>query len=191
MASTIYNYWLSMVRSFFNALGFAGKEGTLLVLGLDNAGKTTLLQRLKTGSIRNYPPTDRPNLTEKFQHQGITFNAWDLGGHEAVRHLWTDYAPECKALLFVIDAADAERLEEAGYELDALVADQILHALPIAVMLNKCDLPQARPSVEVMDKIQFAELQRMHSPGEMRIFRISVLKGEGYQQALEWIATFL
>ena len=58
MTSSIYDYWLSIVRSLLSSLGFKGKEGTLLLLGLDNAGKTTLLHRLRTGQIRNYPPTD-------------------------------------------------------------------------------------------------------------------------------------
>lgn len=191
MSSSIYNYWISVVRSFLQALGFKGKEGTLLLLGLDNAGKTTLLHRLRTGGIRNYPPTDRPSLTEKFSFQGITFQAWDLGGHEAVRHLWSDYAPECKALLFLIDASDLERLEEAGYELDALIADKIVEDIPVAILLNKCDLPEARPSSEVCDKIQFSDLIEMHGAEKMRIFRISVLRGEGYQDSFRWIASYL
>jgi GTP-binding protein SAR1 len=191
MSSSIYDYWLSLVRSLFTALGLKGKQGTLLVLGLDNAGKTTLLHRLRTGQIRNYPPTDRPSLTEKFSYQGITFNAWDLGGHEAVRHLWSDYAPECKALLFLIDASEAERIEEAGYELDALIGDGIITDIPIAILLNKCDLPDARPSGEVCEKIQYPDLIKMHPPEKMRIFRISVLRGEGYQEAFQWISSFL
>lgn len=191
MSSTIYDYWLSLVRSLFTALGLKGKQGTLLVLGLDNAGKTTLLHRLRTGQIRNYPPTDRPSLTEKFSYQGITFNAWDLGGHEAVRHLWSDYAPECKALLFLVDASDFERIEEAGYELDALIADGIITDVPIAILLNKCDLPDARPSSEICEKMQFSDLTKMHPQEKMRIFRISVLRGEGYQEAFQWISSFL
>ena len=188
MSSSIYDYWRSLLRSLLDSLGFKGKEGTLLLLGLDNAGKTTLLHRLRTGQIRNYPPTDRPSLTEKFTISGITFSAWDLGGHEAVRHLWSDYAPECKALLFLIDASDVERLEEAGYELDALIAEGIIGAdIPIAILLNKCDLPSARPSADVCDKIQYKDFRTE----TMRIFRISVLKGEGYQEAFQWIATFL
>ena len=189
MTSSIYDYWLSIVRSLLSSLGFKGKEGTLLLLGLDNAGKTTLLHRLRTGQIRNYPPTDRPSLTEKFVVAGITFSAWDLGGHEAVRHLWSDYyGVGCKALLFLIDAVDVDRLEEAGYELDALLVE-IEETIPVAIMLNKCDLPEARPSAEICEKIQYADFA--HRGDKIRVFRISVLKGEGYQEAFQWIASFL
>ena len=195
----VYDYWLSLVRSLFSALGFKGKEGTLLLLGLDNAGKTTLLHRLRTGQIRNYPPTDRPSLTEKFVMAGITFSAWDLGGHEAVRHLWSDYYATCKALLFLMDAVDVERFEEAGYELDALLAE-LDDSLPVAILLNKCDLPEARPSAEICELIQYEDLVAQRGGGgagggggdaKMRIFRISVLRGEGYQEAFQWIASFL
>jgi GTP-binding protein SAR1 len=189
MTSSIYEYWLSICRSFFNALGFQGKQGTLLLLGLDNAGKTTLLHRLRTGQIRNYPPTDRPSLSEKFVMAGITFSAWDLGGHEAVRHLWSDYyGVDCKALLFLIDAVDVERLEEAGYELDAILSE-LDPTVPVAILLNKCDLPEAISSHEICEKIQFADF--VQRGDRLRVFRISVLKGEGYQDAFQWIASLI
>ena len=88
---------------------------------------------------------------------GINFSAWDLGGHEGVRHLWSDYyGVGCKALLFLIDAVDVDRLEEAGYKLDALLVE-IEETIPVAIMLNKCDLPEARPSAEICEKIQYAD----------------------------------
>jgi len=150
-----------------------------------------LVHRLRTGSVRNFPPTDRPALTEKFTYRGITFQAWDLGGHEAVRHLWGDYVCECKAMLFLIDAADKERLEEAGYELDALVAEGVVEDLPVAVLLNKCDLPEATSSGEVCAKIQYHDIVNMHGEDKIQVFRISVLRGEGYEEAFKWISTFL
>ena len=116
-----------MWESLMSSLGLGGgKEGTLLLLGLDNAGKTTLLHRLRTGDIKHVPPTDRPYQSDKFSFQRLTFQAWDLGGHEAVRHIWEDYVCECSAVLFLVDATDANRLEEAGFELDALIGEKHL-----------------------------------------------------------------
>jgi GTP-binding protein SAR1 len=171
-------------------LGLKGKEGTLLLLGLDNAGKTTLLHRLRTGGVRNFPPTDRPT-SERFTIQGITFCAWDLGGHEAVRHLWQDYVCECKAILFLVDASDSERIEEVGYELDALIAEKVVEHLPIAILFNKCDLAEAMSSEEMCQRIQYSDLEIMQGPEKMASFRISVLRGEGYQEAFRWLSTFL
>jgi GTP-binding protein SAR1 len=164
----------------------------LVVLGLDNAGKTTLLHRLRTGDVRNFPPTDRPHHhTEKFECQGLKFQAWDLGGHEAVRHLWEDYVCESSAVLFVVDASDSVRLEEAGFELDALIGEKIVQDVPVAILLNKCDLEEALPSSEICQRIHFDELQRMQGPDKIALFRISVLRGEGYPAAFRWVSNFL
>ncbi|KAG7346395.1 small GTP-binding domain protein [Nitzschia inconspicua] len=190
--ASLYNLWKSLINSLWRALGLEGKEGVLVVLGLDNAGKTTLLHRLRTGDVRSFPPTDRPHHhTESFECQGLKFQAWDLGGHEAVRHLWEDYVCESSAVLFVVDASDSDRLEEAGFELDALIGEKVVQDVPVAVLLNKCDLEEALSSAEICQRIQFDELQRMQGPDKLAIFRISVLRGEGYQAAFRWVANFL
>jgi GTP-binding protein SAR1 len=196
----IKGLWESILQS----LGFSGKEGSLLVLGLDNAGKTTLLYRLRTGGdIRSFPPTDRPAIQNFTAHTGtygtassIKFTAWDLGGHEAVRHLWEDYVSESvSAVLFLVDAADTERLEEAAYELDALIGEKLLSGLPVAVLLNKCDLPEAMSTQEICERIEWnrlcAEQINSNTGGNLTMYRISVLKGEGYDEAFRWISGFL
>jgi GTP-binding protein SAR1 len=189
---SLYDLWTSLINSLWRALGLEGKEGALVVLGLDNAGKTTLLHRLRTGDVRSFPPTDRPHHhTEAFECQGLKVQAWDLGGHEAVRHLWEDYVCESSAVLFVVDASDSDRLEEAGFELDALIGEKIVQDVPVAVLLNKCDLEEALPSSEICRRIQFGELQRMQGPDKIALFRISVLRGEGYQAAFRWLSNFL
>jgi len=191
---SIYDTWRSLVDTLWKALGFfEGKEGSLVVLGLDNAGKTTMLHRLRTGGdVRSFPPTDRPHQTEEFETaQGIKFRAWDMGGHEAVRHLWEDYVCESSAVLFLIDAVDAGRFEEAGFELDALIGEKIVQGLPVAILLNKCDLEEAASTAEVCEKIQYEDLRKMQGDDKIAVFRMSVLRGEGYQAAFRWVADFL
>ncbi len=95
------------------------------------------------------------------------------------------------AVLFLVDAADTERLEEAAYELDALIGEQMLADLPVAILLNKCDMTNAMPSSEVCERIEFKALQDMQGEKKLQIFRISVLKGEGYQEAFRWVGGFL
>ena len=203
---SIYETWRSLVDSLWKALGFfEGKEGSLVVLGLDNAGKTTMLYRLRTGGeVRSFPPTDRPQQTEKFETttNGIKFRAWDLGGHEAVRHLWEDYVgvgvgcdndtKQKSAVLFLIDASDSARFDEAGFELDALIGEKMVEGLPVAVLLNKCDLLQeAASTTEVCKAIHYDYLKKIQGGDKIAVFRMSVLKGEGYQAAFRWIAEFL
>jgi GTP-binding protein SAR1 len=192
MASALVNLWMSMWEALMSSLGLGGgKEGTLLLLGLDNAGKTTLLHRLRTGDVKHFPPTDRPYQSDKFSFQGLTFQAWDVGGHEAVRHIWDDYVCECSAVIFVVDATDVNRMEEAGFELDALVGEKVVEDIPIAILFNKCDLPGAISSKDICQRMKYDELVQTHGAEKISAFRISVLRGEGYQQAFRWVATFL
>jgi GTP-binding protein SAR1 len=219
---TLTRWW----ESLWQALGFmAGRSGQLLVLGLDNAGKTTLLHAIRTGTTRTFPPTDRPSvetLVWKNSKSSIQFTAWDLGGHEAVRHLWEDYvSTQVSAILFVVDASDGERLEEAGYELDHLMHsitqnnhhatassldhgtkgvddgtlsssnDESIPAIPLALLLNKCDLPEALPSAEILQKIDFLNVKNYQEEKYLRVFRISAIRNEGYAEAFQWISTFL
>lgn len=90
-----------------------------------------------------------------------------------------------------MDASDSERLEEVGYELDALIAQKIVQDLPIALLFNKCDLSEAMSSEEICQRIQYSDLVKMQGEENMAIFRISVLRGEGYQEAFRWISKFL
>jgi GTP-binding protein SAR1 len=185
--SFIYSSLSRFFNNLLSSLGFLHKEASLLLLGLDNAGKTTLLHRLATGHVRPFPPTDRPRQ-DAFQIGGVQFAAWDLGGHEAVRHLWCDYCPQVSAVFFIIDANDNERLEEAGYELDALIGEQILAGLPIAILLNKCDLETAVTTQHVCETIDYERLRHVQGKERMGMFRISVLTGEGYTDAFRWVS---
>jgi len=189
--SFIIDVWRSLWDTLWTALGFEGKNGTLVLLGLDNAGKTTLLHRLRTGDIRSFPPTDRPQQCEKFSYQGITFQAWDLGGHEAVRHLWEDYVCECSAVLFLVDASDPNRLEEAQFELEALIGEKIVQDIPIAILCNKCDREDALSSKELQSLLDYENLKKVQGDELISMFRISVLHGEGYQAAFRWISKHL
>lgn len=234
-SSFLWRWWTVLWRS----LGFSsGQKGRLLLLGLDNAGKTTLLYTLSQNNNnknksssnssssngqtntspsesvghRAFPPTDRPALSVNsftVPQTNIEFTAWDLGGHEAVRHMWQDYYinagdDSISAVLFVVDASDVDRIEEAAYELDALIHDEQVLArnndgdssnsstIPIAVLLNKCDLETALTTQQAADRMELTRLEAEHGGGgKLKAFRISVLHQEGYQVAFRWIASFM
>ncbi len=227
-------YLKSLLYSILQSLGLYQKQGTILFLGLDNAGKTTLLHRLRTNTLLAFSPTERPHQ-EQFYMQNIRFIGWDLGGHEAVRHIWGDYIgmDGVSGILFMIDASDFERLEDVREELDELingdgglkdicdVDDDIgdggdnnaekKSCIPLAILLNKCDLEEAHDSENIQEAIGFHELiadyenginlddsDHDYTDGEgndpielIRMYRTSVWRGEGYQDAFQWIATFL
>lgn len=92
----------------------------------------------------------------------------------------------------MIDATDDGRVEEAAYELDALIGEQLVKDIPVAVLLNKCDEEErALTSADICRRIEYDNLAQTQGTDKMAVFRISVLKGEGFQDAFRWISNFL
>ena len=101
---------------------FGSKEVRILILGLDNAGKTTILYRLQNDSEENIQtiPTIGFNV-EVLQYKNIKFQVWDLGGQTSIRPYWRCYYPNTDAIIFVVDSCDSERLGVAKQELLAML----------------------------------------------------------------------
>lgn len=180
-------FMVSLFWSLMQQLGLANKEGKVLLLGLDNAGKTTLLYRLKDGRVNTFIPTQRANI-EKFEYGGVSFKAFDLGGHEAVRRLWGDFAEDVDAVIFVVDSADAGRIGEAREELHRILGEDGLQDTPVMVLGNKADIPTALPHDALFGKLGIEALRRR---GETRLFVCSMVLGTGFEDAMKWVAAQL
>ncbi|KAI3979639.1 hypothetical protein MKX01_013734 [Papaver californicum] len=103
---------------FYRVLAYLGlwkKEAKILFLGLDNAGKTTLLHMLKD-----------------------EFKAFDLGGHQIARRVWKDYYAKVDAVVYLVDAFDKEGFAESKKELDTLLLDESLATVPFMVLKELC-----------------------------------------------------
>jgi len=136
--------WFGWFSSLLDFLGFRERKGRVLLLGLDNAGKTTLVGALVRGAVGAYAPTAKPN-PQSFLLGGVNVTMIDMGGHAEARRLWEDYMCGIHGVVFLVDAASTEaRLMEAKAELHKLLTTDALRGVPMLVMGSKIDLPAAR-----------------------------------------------
>ncbi|KAL0239293.1 hypothetical protein PCE1_004981 [Barthelona sp. PCE] len=168
--------------SIIRALRRSNSEFKLLVLGLDNSGKTTILTALAEDPISHIMPTQGFNM-KSIQQDNIRLNMWDIGGQETIREHWSTYYNNTDCLIFVIDAADRRRLEEAGYELSLLLREDALVGKPLLIWANKQDLLQALPSDDIT---QLLKLHRIRDR-QWQIFGCSAKNGTGLSEGLTWV----
>eukprot|EP00124_Ichthyophonus_hoferi_P002734 Ihof_evm5s199 gene=Ihof_evmTU5s199 len=114
---------------------FSKEPARILVLGLDNAGKTTMLYRLQ-GEVVKTTPTLGFNV-ELLKFSNVALNVWDIGGQDKLRPLWCHYFLGTKGLVFVVDSSDSSRISEAADELHAILSGDLSNDLPVLIMANK------------------------------------------------------
>merc|ERR1712153_79356 len=141
----------------FNKL-FSKKEMRILMVGLDAAGKTTILYKLKLGEIVTTIPTIGFNV-ETVEYKNISFTVWDVGGQDKIRPLWRHYFQNSQGLIFVVDSNDRDRVDEARDELNRMLNEDELRESVLLVFANKQDLPHAMPAAEVADKLALHKLR--------------------------------
>ncbi|GLJ55771.1 hypothetical protein SUGI_1197600 [Cryptomeria japonica] len=172
-------------RKLFDTF-FGNKEMRVVMLGLDAAGKTTILYKLHIGEILSTVPTIGFNV-EKVQYKNVMFTVWDVGGQEKLRPLWKHYFSTTDGLIYVVDSADRERIGKAKAEFQAIVNDPLMRNSVILVFANKQDMKGALSPAEVCDGLGLFDLRnrRWHIQGTC------ATKGEGLYEGLDWLAATL
>merc|ERR1711988_1493203 len=138
---------LSLLRS----LRAKDKEARILMLGLDNAGKTTILKKLGDEDCSTVQPTQGFNI-KSLLSDGFKLNVWDIGGQKTIRPYWRNYFDNTDVLIYVVDSSDRQRTEEAADELAELLAEDNLALVPLLIYANKCDLINAQDPEEIKDR---------------------------------------
>jgi len=158
----------------------------ILMVGLDAAGKTTVLYKLKLGEIVTTIPTIGFNV-ETVQYKNINFTVWDVGGQDKIRPLWRHYYQNTQGVIYVVDSNDRERVDEAALELQKILREDELRDAVVLVLANKQDLPNAMSVAEVTDKLGLHSLRSR----QWYIQATCATSGDGLYEGLDWLANAL
>ena len=159
------------------------KEVRVVMVGLDAAGKTTLLYKLKLGEVVSTIPTIGLNV-ETVEHQNLQFTVWDMGGQDKLRSLWKHYYKGSHGVVFVIDSNDGARLDVAKAELETLLKADELRGAVLLIYANKQDLTGAASAAQLTDRLNLNSLRQR----QWYVQPCCATSGEGLYEGLEWLS---
>ncbi|XP_038553651.1 ADP-ribosylation factor 4-like [Micropterus salmoides] len=154
----------------------------ILMVGLDAAGKTTLLYRLKLAEVVTTIPTIGFNV-ETVEYKNISFTVWDVGGQTIIRPLWRHYYTNTQGLIFVVDSNDPERIKEAANELHMMLEEDELRSVALLVFANKQDLPRAMSVSDITEALGLSAVSR-----PWFVQSACAISGTGLVEGLDWLS---
>ena len=166
--------------------GFGKKEMRILMVGLDAAGKTTILYKLKLGEIVTTIPTIGFNV-ETVDYKNISFTVWDVGGQDKIRPLWRHYFQNTQGVIFVVDSNDRDRAGEAREELARMLNEEELRDAVLLIFANKQDLPSAMNAAEMTEKLNLNSMRNRN----WYIQATCATSGDGLYEGLDWLSQTL
>ena len=155
----------------------------MLMVGLDAAGKTTILYQLKMNETVKTIPTIGFNV-ETLDYKGLNFTVWDVGGQDKIRVLWKHYYQNTDGLIFVVDSNDKDRIDDAAEELKKMLNEEELKDVILLVMANKQHLKDAFSPNEVTEKLGLNQIKGR----KWLVQGTSATTGQGLKEGLDWMA---
>ncbi|KAF0717321.1 Aste57867_2352 [Aphanomyces stellatus] len=168
------------VQNFLDRLAGNGRARKIYMVGLANAGKTSILYQFKFHESTTTVPTIGFNV-ETFRYNKVVFTAWDFSGREQLRQLWRYYFDDTTAVIFVVDSTT--RVQEAAEVLHGLFQVDDLKDVPFLVYLNKQDAPNCMTLDELTDGLRLSTVMshRWH------VQPCSAHSGDGLYEGLDWL----
>merc|ERR1712046_43805 len=162
------------------------QEMRIVMVGLDAAGKTTVLYKLKLNEVVTTIPTVGFNV-ETVEYKNINFTVWDIGGQDKIRKLWRHYYQGTHGAIFVVDSNDRDRIEDAREELAKMLVEDEMRDAVVLVFANKQDLPNSMPAAEVTEKLGLQNTRKR----QWFIPSACATSGDGLYEGLDWMSRTL
>ena len=162
------------------------KDVRIVMVGLDAAGKTTILYQLRMGQTIKTIPTIGFNV-ETLEYKGVNFTVWDVGGQDKIRVLWKHYYQNTDILIFVVDSNDRDRIQEASKELKKMLDEKELKDCAVLIFANKQDINGALSPGEVSEKLGMSNLKGR----SWLVQGSSAITGQGLKEGLDWMASVI
>lgn len=163
------------------------KQAMMTVCGLDNAGKTSVMNYLLYGEHRQTIPTMGVNINT-INLPKLELNIYDLGGQESFRPLWSDINERSNAIIYIVDCTDYKRFNESKEIFHKIVNSQIDEKIPVMVLLNKCDLSNRISRADFIYHFGLLELPEKVS---WSCYETSALTGKGLVEAFTQFTQYL
>ncbi|NXS39544.1 TRI23 ligase, partial [Balaeniceps rex] len=155
----------------------------VVTLGLDGAGKTTILFKLKQDEFMQPIPTIGFNV-ETVEYKNLKFTIWDVGGKHKLRPLWKHYYLNTQAVVFVVDSSHKDRVSEAHSELAKLLTEKELWDALLLIFANKQDVAGALSVEEITELLSLHKLCCGHS---WYIQGCDARSDTGLYEGLDWL----
>lgn len=178
---------MGFLDSLAKLFGFSKKEANVLVVGLDNSGKSTILNKLKPAEVQSHDIVPTVGFAvERFQMKGLSISCFDMSGQGRYRNLWEHYYKDCDAIIFVVDSSDKLRFVVAKDELDLLLSHPNLanRRVPILFFANKMDCHDAISSIKCSNLLGLETIKEK----PWHICATNAVTGEGLQSGMDWLA---
>ncbi|XP_006901405.1 PREDICTED: ADP-ribosylation factor-like protein 14-like [Elephantulus edwardii] len=164
------------------------KQVQILLLGLDSAGKSTLLYKLKFGQDIITMPTIGFNVEMIELEKSFSLTVWDVGGQSRMRNLWTCYCENADGLAYVVDCTDQRRLDDSRREFEHILKNEHIKNVPVVLLANKQDVPEA---LTAMDITRLFKVKQLCSDRNWYVQPCCAITGEGLAEGFRKLTGFV